>query len=389
MLKGAYARLPRYFKDADRVMDLETRLLHCMTTLQGRSREEATKRVFGNEDQLSEMDTSRPTSPRSRAARRSRRNRAPEGERAFELGKSALLPSRRRLGHSCASCHGEEGKRIRMQDLPVLFKREFARPIIATWPAYRVSNSQFKTMQWRINDCYRQMRYPGAELRLRHHHRPDHLPHRHRPPASPTAARERSDEASPVFFGSCAFAGRSAGADPADVQKVLQRDFKARGQATMDRVVQDGVQRVCTESDDRPPAELAKQMEADQLKTIAFPGQPDRRLEERRAHRAERPRPAVDRSPPARPAAAAATTATSSRRRKASYGTLGPSLLRFGATRGSGPEMQRYVYGKIYNAKAYNLCSQMPRLGYSGTLTPEQIKDLVGLLLDPASPVNK
>jgi sulfur-oxidizing protein SoxX len=57
--------------------------------------------------------------------------------------------------------------------------------------------------------------------------------------------------------------------------------------------------------------------------------------------------------------------------------------------RGNGPEMQRYVYGKIYNAKAYNLCSQMPRLGHSGTLTPEQIKDLVGLLLDPESPVNK
>ena len=51
--------------------------------------------------------------------------------------------------------------------------------------------------------------------------------------------------------------------------------------------------------------------------------------------------------------------------------------------------MQHYVYGKIYNAKAYNLCSQMPRLGYSGTLTAEQIKDLVGLLLDPASPVNQ
>ncbi len=56
VVKGAYAQLPRYFKDADRVMDLETRLLHCMTTLQGRSREEATKRVFGNEDAASEME---------------------------------------------------------------------------------------------------------------------------------------------------------------------------------------------------------------------------------------------------------------------------------------------------------------------------------------------
>jgi len=75
--------------------------------------------------------------------------------------------------------------------------------------------------------------------------------------------------------------------------------------------------------------------------------------------------------------------------REPSFGTLGPSLQRFGKIRGGGLEVQKYVYGKIYNAKAYNACSQMPRLGHSGTLTSEQIKDLVGLLLDPASPVNQ
>jgi sulfur-oxidizing protein SoxX len=72
-----------------------------------------------------------------------------------------------------------------------------------------------------------------------------------------------------------------------------------------------------------------------------------------------------------------------------SYGTLGPSLAQFGNKRGRGPDAQRYAYGKIYNAKAYNLCSQMPRLGTSGTLTEQQIKDLVAYLLDPDSPVNK
>ena len=72
-----------------------------------------------------------------------------------------------------------------------------------------------------------------------------------------------------------------------------------------------------------------------------------------------------------------------------SYGTIGPSLRGFGSTRGASAEVQRYVFGKIYNAKAYNLCSQMPRFGVSGTLSAEQIKDLVGLLLDPASPVNQ
>jgi sulfur-oxidizing protein SoxX len=74
---------------------------------------------------------------------------------------------------------------------------------------------------------------------------------------------------------------------------------------------------------------------------------------------------------------------------ESSYGTIGPSLLGFGKKRGNGAEAQRYVYGKIYNSKAYNACSQMPRLGHSGTLSAEQIKDLVALLLDPASPVNR
>jgi sulfur-oxidizing protein SoxX len=174
-----------------------------------------------------------------------------------------------------------------------------------------------------------------------------------------------------------------------DVQKVLQRDFHPRGQATMDRVVQDGLQRVCTESNDRPPAELAKQLEADQMRTIVFPQGSlvgDWKNGERIAQNG-RGLQWTDKA--GAPAGGSCYNCHQLSPQEASYGTLGPSLLRFGATRGNGPDMQRYVYGKIYNAKAYNLCSQMPRLGHSGTLTPEQIKDLVGLLLDPASPVNK
>ena len=71
---------------------------------------------------------------------------------------------------------------------------------------------------------------------------------------------------------------------------------------------------------------------------------------------------------------------------------LGKSaILMAGAckTRGSGPDMQRYVYGKLWNSTAYSLCSQMPRFGHTGSLTEQQIKDLVAYLLDPASPVNQ
>src|SRR5262245_11493886 len=37
VVKGAYAQLPRYFADVDRVMDLETRLVWCRVKLQGMS----------------------------------------------------------------------------------------------------------------------------------------------------------------------------------------------------------------------------------------------------------------------------------------------------------------------------------------------------------------
>lgn len=79
-----------------------------------------------------------------------------------------------------------------------------------------------------------------------------------------------------------------------------------------------------------------------------------------------------------------------------SYGTIGPSLYNFGKLRGvSNPNdpaakaMLEYTWGKIYNSKAYNACSNMPRAGHMGILNESQVRHLVALLLDPESPVNK
>jgi sulfur-oxidizing protein SoxX len=175
---------------------------------------------------------------------------------------------------------------------------------------------------------------------------------------------------------------------PKDVEKVMQRDFHPRGQAGMDRIVQDGLQRVCTDTRDRPPAELARQLEADQMKTIAFPQGSligDWKSGERIAQNG---RGMQWTDAPGTPNGGSCYNCHQLSPKEMSYGTVGPSLLGFGKTRGNTPETQRYVYGKIYNAKAYNACSQMPRFGHSGTLTEQQIKDLTALLLDPASPVN-
>jgi sulfur-oxidizing protein SoxA len=165
VVKGAYAQLPRWFRDADRVMDLETRLLHCMMTLQGRSREEAARRVFGNEDAPSEMEyLSAYAAGESRGARMAPGRAHPKEAAAYALGKQLFFYRAGPWDFSCASCHGEEGKRIRMQYLPVLSTPRAAGPVVATWPAYLVRNAQFKTMQWRINDCYRQMRMPEPDF---------------------------------------------------------------------------------------------------------------------------------------------------------------------------------------------------------------------------------
>jgi L-cysteine S-thiosulfotransferase len=174
-----------------------------------------------------------------------------------------------------------------------------------------------------------------------------------------------------------------------DVEKILLRDFKPRGQATMDRVLQDGLQRLCTETDNKPPAEVAKVLEADQMKAVSYPSGSLIGDWKRGERIAQGGRGMTWSDKPGAPADGSCYNCHQLSPTELSYGTIGPSLLGFGKTRGNGDEIQRYAYGKIFNAKAYNLCSQMPRLGHSGTLTPEQIKDLVGLLLDPASPVNR
>ena len=117
----------------------------------------------------------------------------------------------------------------------------------------------------------------------------------------------------------------------------MQRDFHPRGQAGMDRVLQDGMQRVCTETRNQPPAELAKRLEADQLKTIAFPqGSLIGDWKRGEQHRAERPRHDVDRQR-RRANGGSCYNCHQLSPKEISYGTIGPSLPASARTRGSRP----------------------------------------------------
>jgi sulfur-oxidizing protein SoxX len=71
------------------------------------------------------------------------------------------------------------------------------------------------------------------------------------------------------------------------------------------------------------------------------------------------------------------------------YGTIGPSLYQFGKLRGFTDETRKYAWSKVYNAEAFYACSNMPRFGHQHILTEQQMRDVVALLMDPASPVNQ
>lgn len=178
-------------------------------------------------------------------------------------------------------------------------------------------------------------------------------------------------------------------ADLAQLVAALKHDFRARGQAKMDRLEPDAVQRACNLHADHPPEAVAKPLEQAQLNAIRYPAGSLLGDWKNGAKVAASGQGMQWHEKPENPGGGGCYNCHQLAPAQASYGTLGPSLLAFGKARGNGPEMQRYVYGKIYNAKAYNLCSQMPRFGHVRALTEQQMKDLTALLMDPASPVNQ
>ena len=159
-VKGAFVELPRYFADTRKVQDLESRLLTCMETLQGFSGVQIAATPFGSGEQLSMESLVAWISAESRGRKFSLPQDHAEEKKMLELGKRAFFYRAGPYDFSCASCHGDDGKRIRLQDLPNLTKNPGDGVGFASWPAYRVSSGELWSMQRRLNDCFRQQRFP-------------------------------------------------------------------------------------------------------------------------------------------------------------------------------------------------------------------------------------
>ena len=181
-------------------------------------------------------------------------------------------------------------------------------------------------------------------------------------------------------------------------QAAIKASFRDEGIAKVDRINQDLGQAACS-SDKAPPEGVAKQIEAEALATIQ-PPEGGRYIGNWREGEklAQNGRGMTWTDGSASPKANGGNCYNCHQIDQAeiSFGTIGPSLWNYGKLRGvkdpadpASAAVVQYTWGKLWNSKAYAACSNMPRFGHAKLLDQEQLRDIMALLLDPASPVNR
>ncbi len=185
--------------------------------------------------------------------------------------------------------------------------------------------------------------------------------------------------------------GPSDAETSAKAAQMLKASFVAKGQAGLDRLDQDQTQKECTAYSGKPlPKDVAERIEKANFASIKWPADGkylgDWKNGEKIAQEGRGKQYSDD---PKGPVGGNCYACHQLTPQEVSYGTIGPPLYQFGKIRGYSDDMRKYAYGKIWNAEAYNACSNMPRFGHSQILTEAQVKDVVALLMDPDSPVNK
>ena len=163
VLRGAYAQLPRYFADTGKVQDAESRIVTCIMELQGISLEDATRGWYKPGSENEALVTFVAT--QSRGEKIHVPAKLPQEAEMNRIGEALFFRRAGPLDFACSTCHGLDDRRIRLQELPNLSTKQGAQASMSQWPAYRVSQGVVWTMQRRLIDCIRQMRWPEPEFR--------------------------------------------------------------------------------------------------------------------------------------------------------------------------------------------------------------------------------
>ena len=195
-----------------------------------------------------------------------------------------------------------------------------------------------------------------------------------------------------VAVGCASMAHQDEEALSAKALALMKVSFREQGQAKLDRLNQDEVQKVCSDysADKKIPKDVAERLEKAQLATIKYPADGKYMGDWKAGERIAQSGVGMQFTDTAGAATGGNCYACHElTKQELAFGTIGPSLYNFGKIRGYTPEMQKYAFGKVYNSEAFSACSNMPRFGHKGILSEHQIQDVVALLMDPNSPVNK
>ena len=177
------------------------------------------------------------------------------------------------------------------------------------------------------------------------------------------------------------------------VDRVIRSSWRGATPEGLARLKQDQTQAACSQHRNTPPAEIATSIVERERATIRYPESGkltgDWRKGEKLADSGYGGRiGAINADDPKKPNGGNCYACHALDPKNPAFGNLGPSLAGYGALRGNDADITKYTYDKIYNAQAVAPCSNMPRFGYHGFLSLDQITDLVAYLIDPASPVN-
>ena len=195
-----------------------------------------------------------------------------------------------------------------------------------------------------------------------------------------------------VAVGCASMAHNDEAALGAKALELMKASFHEQGQAKLDRLDQDEVQRVCSEynGDRKIPKDVAERLEKAELAAIKYPTDGKYLGDWKNGERIAQSGVGMQFTDTAGAATGGNCYACHElTKAELAFGNIGPSLYNFGKIRGYTPEMQKYAFGKVYNSEAFSACSNMPRFGHKGILSEQQVKDVVALLMDPSSPVNK
>lgn len=172
---------------------------------------------------------------------------------------------------------------------------------------------------------------------------------------------------------------------------MMRAELRTKGPATLERAVaRDEVQRACSSNSGKISSATAGKIQTAQLAAVKYPSDGKYLGNWQEGEKiAQSGRGLQSSDAIGAPNGGNCYACHQIRKDEIAYGTIGPTLYQYGKLRGDSEGVLKYTWAKIYNAQAFNACSNMPRFGHQQILTEQQLRDVMALLLDPASPVNK